>query len=124
MPRRRGEVRDALDRSGAGTDDADALSGQVLQLFAGVAVVPATGMERLPEEGPDPGDAGELGFGLIPVGHGDELGPHLVPVVGADEPPGSFGLPTDLVDVGLEAGIVVQVVALGNGPAVGKDLGA
>src|ERR1700758_1649812 len=99
MLRRRGEVRDALDRGGTGTDDADSLTGQVLQLFAGVAIVPAAGMERLLTKGPDPRDAGELGLGLIPVGHGDELGPHLVTAVCPDDPAGTVGLPTDLVDV-------------------------
>src|SRR6516164_9958886 len=124
MLRRRGEVRDALDRSSTGTDDADPLTGQFLQRLAGVAIVPPTGMERLPAKGSDSGNAGELGFGLIPVGHRHELGPDLVPVVGPNDPSGTFCFPTDLMNIGLQAGIAVQVIALGTGPAVRKDLGA
>ena len=46
LARGRREVGHALDRRGAGADDADPLVGEVLQLLAGVTVVPAAGVKR------------------------------------------------------------------------------
>src|ERR1700751_605203 len=114
MLRRGGEVRRALDRRGARADDADALTGQVLQLLAGVGVVPPAGIERVPAKTPEAWNAGELGFGLIPVGHGDELRPHLIPAVRPDDPAGNFRIPTYLMHIGLQARVGVQIVVLGD----------
>ena len=69
-----------------------------------------------------PGMPGSLGFGLVSVGHGDELRPHLVAVVGPDDPAGSRCIPTNLLHIGLQARVAVQVIALGDAAAVRKDL--
>ena len=61
---------------------------------------------------------------MISVGHGDEPGAHLVAPVGADDPAGSRRIPTDLVHLGLQAGVAVEVVVLGDAPAVREDLRA
>ncbi len=124
MLRRGGQVWHTLDRGRPGADDADALSGKVLQLLAGVAVVPAAGVEGVTAKRVDAGNAGQLGLGLVPVGHGYELGAHFVAPVGSDDPAGSRGFPTDLVHIGLQARVAVQVVVFGDAAAVRKDLGA
>src|ERR1700721_2589719 len=96
-------MRHTLDGRRAGADDPDALTGQVLQLLARVAVVPAAGVERVPTKRPEAIDARQFGFGLIPVCHRNELGPHLVAPVGADDPAGFRGSPQTLMQVGARA---------------------
>ncbi len=84
-----GEFRDGLDAGGAGADDADALSGEpghaAVRGAAGVAVVPARGVEGVAGELLDAREGGELGLregagrrdhvtgaeGVVPVG-GDQ----------------------------------------------------
>src|ERR1700730_5339085 len=122
MLRRRSEMRHALDRRRAGADDANALSGEVLQPFAGVAVVPAAGVEGLAAKTAEAGDPGQLRLGLVSVGHGDELRPHLVPVVSPADPATSRCIPTYLIHIGPQARVAVEVVVRGDAAAVRKDL--
>ncbi|MEZ4333183.1 MAG: hypothetical protein R3F35_15590 [Myxococcota bacterium] len=67
MPGPLAEMRDALDRRRPGPDDADALVGEAREptrrIAAGIGVVPATGVERMPFEDLDAGIARELGAG-------------------------------------------------------------
>src|SRR5581483_5013510 len=66
LPGGAGQVRDALHGSRARADDGDSLVGQVAHRLpvgtaAGVAVVPAAGVERVPTEAVDAGDVGDFG---------------------------------------------------------------
>ena len=57
-----------------------------------------------------------------PVRHRHEPGPHPVAAVGRHDPALFAGTPVDGGDLGLEARVVVQVVVLGDRPAVSEDL--
>src|SRR5699024_2015400 len=91
---------------------------------AGVRVVPATGVEAVPGERLDAGDARELGPVEGPGAHGQEPGRELVAPVGADEPARPVLQPAHLGDPGGEEGVVVEAVVPGDAPAVLVDLGA
>ncbi len=122
------QVRDALHRGGAGADDADALVGELLHertagVAAGVVVVPPAGVEGVPAEALDAGDAGQLRPVQRPGPDGDELGADLVAAVGADDPARRVVVPAQLGDPGREAGVVVEPEVPGDALAVLEDLG-
>jgi hypothetical protein len=115
-----------LHGGSAGADDADALVAQLVQVAvavaAGVVVVPAAGVERVALERVDARHARQLRPVQRAVGHAHVLGGEAVAAVGADLPHPVRGVPAQLGDAGLEQHVAVQVVVLGDAPAVGEDL--
>src|SRR5581483_7820169 len=88
LPGVAGQVRDALHGSRARADDGDSLVGQVAHRLpvgtaAGVAVVPAAGVERVPTEAVDAGDVGDFGDVQRAGAETDELAREPVAPVGA-----------------------------------------
>src|SRR5580698_9964811 len=83
-------MRHALDGCRPGADDADPLvlePGQPAAVVAaGIAVVPAAGVEGVALEVVDPRDAGQLRPAQRPVGHGDVAGLEAIAAAGADGP--------------------------------------
>jgi hypothetical protein len=110
------EVRDALHRGGAGSDDADALVAQVRRGCRSrrrrCSVVPAAGVERVAAERLDSGHARQLRLVQEPVREHDEARADRVAAIGADDPARRVGVPADLGDRGLEQRVAVQVVPL------------
>ena len=120
------EIGHALHRGGAGADDADPLVAQAgevaVGIAAGVVVVPAAGVEGMALEIADARDPGQLGPVQGPIDHDHEAGADPVVAVGVDDPaPGRF-VPDHPVDLGLQAGVVVEAVVFGDAAAVGEDL--
>lgn len=122
MPGRLGQSRHALDGGGTGADDPDPLVGQPVQIRAGVAVVPTAGVEGAPGELVDAGDTRQLRLLQVTVGHGYESGPECVASIGGDHPARCRLFPTDFGDLGLQAGVAVQVVVAGDALTVREDL--
>src|SRR6185295_19548583 len=96
-------IRDTLHRRRAGTDDADALVGELghrrpRPVAAGVVVVPPAGVEAVAREGFDAGNAGQLGPMQWAGAHGHETSPNLVATVGSDDPACSFLIPFEAGD--------------------------
>ena len=71
-----------LHGGGAGADDADDLVGEVLEVGAGVLVVPPRGVERVAGKVSMPSIRASFGFDSVPLAHIDEAGPHGVAAVG------------------------------------------
>ena len=119
-------MRHALNRRRAGADDPDPLAGQARQAAvrgpAGIVVVPTAGVEGMPLEGLDAGNAGQLGPMQRAVGHADEARLHGVAAVGGDDPAPAGLVPGHAGDLGLETGVGIEVVLLADGAAVGQDL--
>ncbi len=120
------EVGDALHRCGARADDPDALAGESDEPSArsatGVVVVPPAGVERASLEVIDAFDPRQLGSVQRAVRHHHELRRHLVALAGRHNPTSLVIVPLHRRDLGLEAGVAVQVVALADRSAVGEDL--
>ncbi len=121
------EMRHALDGCGTGSDDADALVGELVEatvgVAAGVVVVPSTGVERVTLEGGDAVDAGKLRTMQWPARHHDVARSHRVTAIGGDDPPMVGVVPTHAGHLGLETGVSVQVEVLADRLAVREDLG-
>src|ERR1700691_5171498 len=117
-----GQPRHTLYSRRAGSDDPDALVGQPAQVGSGVLVVPAAGMKGMPAEICDAGYSRQFWFLQIAICHCYEPGANLVAPVGGDHPPGTARLPTYFLHLGLQTGVTVQVVVLGDAAAVGQDL--
>src|SRR5262249_11525692 len=115
-----------LDSGGAGADDADPLVAQARQVAIAVAtrvgVVPAAGVEGLPLEVLDAGDAGELRAMEPAADEADEPGSDLVVPVGANHPPGGVLFPHEARHLRLETGVFVQVEVPADPLAMGQDL--
>ena len=116
----------ALHRRRAGADDADALVGQLGHrraegIAAGIGIVPAAGVERVPGEGLDARNAGQLGDMQRPGPQADELGGEDVAAVGADHPARPAGIPGQLLDLGVEQRVPVEPEMLADAPAVRQD---
>ena len=119
---------DALHRGRARADDRDPLVGEPLHrravgVAAGVVVVPPAGVERVALERLDAGDARQLRDVQRSGAHADELRGELVAPVGADDPPVAVGVPLEVLHLGVEQGLVVEVVLLPDALAVLEDLG-
>ncbi len=67
--------------------------GRARRVAAGVVVVPPAGVERVPAERLDAGDAGQLGAVQRAGAHGHEPGPELVAAVGGHDPAGGRLVP-------------------------------
>ena len=98
-------MRDALHRRGAGPDDADPLVGQAghqaaRRVASGVLVVPAAGVERMALKGLDSRDARQFRPVEGTRAHSDELRPHLVAAIRADDPPLRRVIPVERRDLG------------------------
>ena len=78
----------------------------------------------MPLEGHDSFDARQFRLLQIAVGHRDEAGADGVAVIGRDDPAQKFGVPADLMDLGLQADVAIQVVMFGDALAVREDLWA
>ena len=107
--RARPSVRHALDRRRAGADDRHALVGQLVQVpggvAAGVAVVPAAGVEAVALEVLDARDARQLGAARRAQRHHHEARPDVVAAVGARRSSASVASSQrSAVHPGLEAG--------------------
>ena len=118
------EVGDDLHGAGPGADDPDDLVAEVLEVLARELVVPARGVERRALERLHAVDDRQAGLGERAVGTDDERGGHAVTTVRRDDP-----VPIDVVPHRgrhrrLEDGELVEVVATGDGLAVGEDLRA
>ncbi|EHJ60873.1 hypothetical protein NSU_2033 [Novosphingobium pentaromativorans US6-1] len=122
-----GEAGDRLDRGGAGADDGDLLVGQLVHQLArtaaGIAIVPARGVERVTLELLYAGDAGQLGLVHDPARDRDEAGLDPVATIGGDQPAVFSIVPAQFVDQGLEQGVGVKVVMPGDPLAVLENLG-
>ena len=122
------QVGHGLDRRRAGADHADALVGELREaarrVAAGVLIVPAARMERMPLEFAESRNAGQLRLRIGAVGHTDE--PCADPVVPGrcDGPSLRRFVPIERAHLGLEEGAVVEVVVSADRLGVGKDLGA
>src|SRR5262249_27573624 len=113
-------------RGRAGTDDADALTAQAgqiaVRITAGVAVIPAAGVERVALVRLDSPDARQLGSVERTVRHHHETSPHAVAAVGRDDPARGIVVPAHLRHFRLEAGVAVEIVLPPDRPAVRQDL--
>ena len=122
----RSQMGYALHGGGARADDANALARQAGQVAFGVAtgvvVVPAAGVEAVALERVDAGNPRQLGPVQRPVRHHHEARPHGVAAIGFDDPAQRLFVPVQRGDLGLEAGVAVQVVLLADGAGVGEDL--
>ena len=127
LARALGQVGHALHGGGAGADDADPLVADPVQAAqhgaAGVLIVPAAGVEGVALEGLDAGDARQLGLVQGAVGHDHEAGAHGVAVVGRDDPALGRLVPGQVLDRGLEAGVLVEVIVPGDAARMLEDLG-
>ena len=121
-----GHLRHDLDRRGACSDDADPLADQLVHGFgrttAGVAVVPAAGVERLALERLDPRDPRKLGLVQDATGEDDEPGGELIISAGRHCPALSVLIPDRIGHVGLEERFRVQVERSGEELGVLEDL--
>src|SRR5262249_53386321 len=108
------EMGHALDRRGAGADDADDLVSELRQIpaavAAGVAIVPTARMKRVALELVDAGNAGKLRPAQRSVRHGDELSGEPVAPARRDDPARRLLVPAKLRYQGLHQGVVVEVV--------------
>ena len=122
-----GEVGHDLDGGRAGTDDADALVGELVHrrrgAAAGVGVVPSCGVERPPGEGLDALDAGQLRLVEDAARGDEEPGADPIAARGRDVPRGSVVVPLGRLHLGLEERVVVEVEVPSDPLAVLEDLG-
>ncbi len=88
-----GEARHTLNRCRAGADDADPFVGQSGQAGAGVAVVPAAGVECMTAELGNACNSRKFRLLQIAIRHGHKPGADLVAAVGGDHPSGSAAPP-------------------------------
>src|SRR5213595_112475 len=120
------QVRDALDRRGPGADNCHPFVGELcestLGRAAGVAVIPAAGVEAVALEGLDARDAGQLRPVQRTAGGDHETGVHGIAAVGGDEPSVLILQPAHLADLGLEAGQSVEVEVLADATRMRADL--
>ena len=86
----------------------------------GVVVVPAAGVERVPLERGDALDARQLRTVQRPARHHDVARPHRVAAVGADDPALIGVVPAHLGDLGLEAGVAIQVEVRDRSPGCAR----
>src|SRR5207342_1404671 len=99
-------------------------TGQVpVGVASGVGVVPTAGVEGVALERLDAGDAGQLGPVQRSARHADVAGAHLVAAVRRDEPTVVGIVPPHRRDLGLEAGVAVEIEVTTDRPAVFEDLG-
>src|SRR5208337_4695058 len=119
------EKLDALYGGRASADNGDALVAEFVQISVGIAsgvsVVPPAGVERVALEGIDAGYRGQLRPVKRPVGHDDEPRAHPVVAVGGDDPSALVLAPGERLDLGLKAGVAIQIELLADAPRVGQD---
>src|SRR6516165_7573522 len=119
-----GQSWHALNCRRTGSDDADALVRQPGKVGAGVFVVPAAGVECVTAERGDTGYSRQFRLLQVAVCHRHKPGADLVAAVGGDQPAGIACLPANLLYLGLQTCVTVQVVTLGDPAGVGQDFGA
>jgi len=121
------EVRNALHGGRTGPDDAHPLVLEPDQVPVGVTTrvgeVPAAGVEQVPTEGLDAGEARELRAAQGPDGGHDVARRHAVVTIGGHDPTGGLVVPAHPGDQSAEARVVVEAVAAGDRPTVLEDLG-
>src|SRR5271156_4838149 len=119
-------MRYALNGSRAGADNSDFLVAEFVQIprgiAAGVTVIPAAGVERMPLVIVDTRNPRQLRPVQRPVGHDDEARAHPVVAVGGNDPPALFLAPGDVFDLSLKACIAIQIELFTDTPCVGQDL--
>ena len=91
---------------------------------AGIGKIPSAGMEAVPLEFLDPGNAGKLGQLQRPRGHHEIFCANRIAMVGGDNPPGRLFVPTRFLYRGLKEGVVVKAELAGNGLGMRHDFGA
>ena len=119
-------MRHALHGGGAGTDDADALVGKLVHarargITAGVIVIPAAGVERMPLEGLDAGNAREFRHVQRTRAHADELRREGIAAVGGDDPARVRFIPCQIGDLCMEQRVVIEPVLLSDAPAMREN---
>src|SRR5271156_1539971 len=104
-------MRYALNGSRAGADNSDFLVAEFVQIpcgiAAGIAVIPAAGVERMPLVVVDTRNPRQLRPIQRPVGHDDEARAHSVAAVSGDDPPALFFAPGDIFDLSLKADVAI-----------------
>jgi hypothetical protein len=116
------ELGDHLQARGARADDAHALAAKLFEVRAGVVVIPAARVEGVSRESVDAADAGELR-----LSEGAGRSNHIpcaeyIASIGLDEPLGIVLLPCERGGAGLEEGVVVQPVMIGDAHGMLTDL--
>ncbi len=119
-------MRHALHGGSTGADDADALVGEpgqtAIGIAAGVAVIPATGMEAVAPEGLDAGNAGQLWPAERTSGENDEARADPVAAVGLDQPARLLLLPCHPRDDGLKQRALIEAEVTADAAGVLVDL--
>src|SRR5579872_4023085 len=120
------QMRDALDRRRAGTNDRHPFVGKLCQptlsRAARVTIVPAAGVEAVTPEALDTGDAGQLRPIQRTAGDDHEAGVHGVTAVGGDQPSVLVLQPAHRADLGLEAGQPIEIECLADPARMRTDL--
>ncbi len=116
------QVGDALHRGSAGADNPDSLVFQTVEAAPGIAasvvIVPAAGVKCMTLELANTGNAWEFGTIQGAVDHDDEARLYFVIAIGVDGPaPGVF-IPDHFGDPGLQTGVVIQAIVLGDSTAM------
>jgi hypothetical protein len=111
------EMRHALDRGRPGADDRDAFVAKLVQvagrIAAGIVVVPPAGVEAVPLVAVDAGNTGQLWPVERAVRPDDVARLDVVVTACCDQPPVLALEPLQFADLGLEAGVAVEI----EGPA-------
>src|SRR5579863_4756105 len=105
------QMRDALDRGRARPDDSHAFVSELMQaaggIAAGIVIIPAAGVERMPLELLDPRNRRELGPIQRTARHDYVARGENIAAIGFDRPALFLIVPTGLSDLRLEAGPLV-----------------
>ena len=112
------EPGDELNRGRSGADQANLLVGEVghsvILVAAGIGEVPAAGVEAVPLEAFDAGDARQLRIDDESGCADQEARRDLVAAIGFDDPPPARLVPASVVDHRLEQGALVKIVMSGD----------
>src|SRR3569623_2779766 len=119
-------MRHALHGGRAGADDADALVGEPRQpafrAAAGVAVVPAAGMEAMSFKTPDAGNAGQFWPAERTAGEDNETRADAIAAIGLDQPARRALLPGHPRDDGLKQRTLVKAEVAADAAGMLVDL--
>src|SRR5689334_15409408 len=120
-------MRYALNRGRPGTDYAHALIGELMEAAGGVparvVIVPTTGVESVSLKLLDPRDPGELGPIQRSARHDHKTRLKQITAIGRDCPAFLFVVPARILDLRLEARVLIEVEMLSDPLCVLENLG-
>ena len=126
MLRGRSRAGHTLHRGGPGADDPDPLAGQTVQAALaatpGVVIIPDGWCETCNPVAADARNSWQVRAVQRAARECHEASPDRVVAVGGDDPPHIGLVPADLADLGLEAGVLIEVVVPCDRLEIRQDL--